>query len=112
VTHLTPEDMVPRLVDELGYSPHVAQLVARRLSSAELPRPVRLAFDRWWQTGEIDAGLEAEGFTVSALMERFGLNPVGAFSTMAGLLQEPARTLETLQRGIDRHHGTSLGRKI
>jgi hypothetical protein len=99
-SHFDVADLLPRLTSEFGYKPPVAKQVAERLACAD-PQ-IRVAFWRWWETGEIDNALEIEGYTIERLMTERKLKPVAAFSTLVWLRSDPQQALSTLRRGFDR----------
>jgi hypothetical protein len=94
----TTADLVPRLVEEFGYSPYAADITASELATAE-PR-IQKAFLHWWNTGQVVA-LEVEQYDVRRLANEHGMNPIAAFLTLDWLIKEPEAALASLARGHD-----------
>lgn len=60
-------------------------------------------FCRCVQSGEYiaaDDPIQIAGYTAERLIKETGLHPVGAYSTLVGLMNNPSDTLELIKRGI------------
>ena len=96
------EDIVSRLITELGYTTKEAELSARDLQSSAAP--VQVAFNKWWEGRGLDPHLEVQGYTLEKLTNDYGFNPIAALLTMDRLIREPDEAIEALNEGYDVVH--------
>jgi len=91
-------ELTRRLVDELGYPPHGAELVAERIE--HLAGPLHDAFVAWWQGGTLPA-VEVNGHSADQLVRNHGLTPLAALLTLDWLRREPEAAHAALEAGHD-----------
>ena len=96
---LETDNLIPRLVDEFGYSEKSANRVIKNLKNCS--ERIKLDFLRWWNTGVLP-DLEIEQYNVSRLKKEFGMNPIAALLTLDWLLKEPEEARASLKRGYDK----------
>jgi hypothetical protein len=94
-----PDEIIPRLVSEFGYTEKNAEIVAHDLK--ECTPIVQEAFEKWWRGEGLDTHLEVKGYTLKRLIEEYGLRPIAAFLDLDWLLREPEKALKALSRGYD-----------
>ncbi len=87
-----------RLVDELGYPPQGAELVAQRIEG--LVGPLHDAFVSWWHDGTLP-NVDINGHTANQLMRDRGLTPLATLLTLDWLRREPDDARTSLQAGHD-----------
>lgn len=83
----TTEEIVAYLVANEGYQEKVAQDLVCDLEAAA--PPVQAAFEKWWQSRELEPALVVEGYTLRVLVEEFHFTPVNALVTLDWLLRDP-----------------------
>jgi hypothetical protein len=93
-----PNDYLPRLQNELGYSSAEAEFAILDLSDAD--ELIQKEFLNWWNTGQVSE-LMIEGYTVERLNAEHSMNPIAAFLTLDWLLKEPDVALKSLSHGHD-----------
>lgn len=93
------QDLLPRLVSELGYTDKEAKMVVGDLQASS--PEVQAAFEKWWETEILDEDLEIQGYTLKRLMNEYALKPIGALLTLDWLIREPVEALEALSEGYD-----------
>jgi hypothetical protein len=97
--NMQPDEIIPRLVSEFGYTEKNAERVAHNLQ--ECTPVVQEAFEKWWRGEGLDAHLEVKGYTLKRLIEEYGLRPIAAFLDLDWLIREPEQALKALSRGYD-----------
>ena len=95
---LDEQALIPRLIEEFGYPPEGAKLVASDLTACG--EPVASAFADWWETGTMPS-VEVEGYTVPRLLREQAMHPVAAFLALDWLRREPAKARRVLHKGHD-----------
>jgi len=95
---LNPQNFLPRMIDEFGYSEESAAEIIEDLSNCS--EQIRSAFLHWWNTGVLP-DIEIEQYNVSRLKKEYGMNPIGALLSLDWLLKEPDEAKAALKRGYD-----------
>ena len=97
--NIQPDELIPRLVAEFGYTEKNAEEIARNI--LECTPIVQEAFEKWWRGEGLDPLLEAKGYTLKRLIEEHGFTPIAAFLDMDWLIREPEIAAKPLSRGYD-----------
>jgi len=97
---ITTADLIHRLIEEFGYPPAGAKLVAEKLVASS--PMVKVSFLHWWRTGVLDTEMEIEGYTLTRLIDQHTLKPIAAFLTLDWLVREPETARAVIARGYDR----------
>jgi len=95
---LNPQILLPRLIEEFGYSKENAAEVVDDLSNCS--EQIISAFLRWWNTGVLP-DIEIEQYNVSRLRKEYGMNPIAALLSLDWLIKEPEEAKAALKRGYD-----------
>lgn len=99
------EKVFVKLVEGWDYEDNRAKSVVEELS--QCAPEILAAFRHWWETGKL-GDLEVEGYTVSKLMEQYGMNPFAAFLTLDWLWKEPKVASQAIAQGYDYVDTSSL----
>ncbi len=97
--NIQPDEIIPRLVAEFGYSEKNATRVALNLQACT--PVVQEAFEKWWRGEGLDPRLEVKGYTLKRLVEEYGFGPIAAFLDMDWLIREPEKAAQALSEGYD-----------
>ncbi len=97
--NIQPDEIIPRLISEFGYTEKNAERIALNLQ--ECTPVVQEAFEKWWRGEGLDTHLEVKGYTLKRLIEEQGLRPIAAFLDLDWLIREPEKALKALSRGYD-----------
>lgn len=57
------------------------------------------SFNDWLKTSNIP-DLSIEGYSINDLIDKYKMNPIGAFITLDWLLREPKQAIKALEKGI------------
>lgn len=90
----TPNDLIPRLISNLGYSEQEAALTAGDLCAMQ--PPLREDFWNWWHQGKSSA-IVVNGFSVARLENDFGFSRVNAYMTLDWIANEPDAAIRALE---------------
>jgi hypothetical protein len=91
-------ELIPRLINEFGYPPQGAQIIADKLANST--SQIQTIFNKFWEDGNVP-DIEVEGYTISDLTEEHGMKPIAAFLTLDWLIREPEKAKASLQKGHD-----------
>ena len=97
--NIQPDEIIPRLVSEFGYTEKNAERVARNLLACT--PVIQEAFEKWWRGEGLDPHLEVKGYTLKRLIEEYRLRPIAAFLDMDWLIREPEEAVQALSEGYD-----------
>jgi hypothetical protein len=95
----TPEELIPRLIDEFGYPEKGAKLVVGKLNTCN--PAIQQAFWEWWQSGLVSEEFLVADYSMERLMREHAMKPIAAFLTLDWLLREPDVAAQSLKRGHD-----------
>jgi hypothetical protein len=96
---IQPDEIIPRLVSEFGYSEKNAARVAHNLQACT--PVIQEAFEKWWSGEGLDTHLEVKGYTLKRLIDEYGFGPIAAFLDMNWLICEPEKAVQALSEGYD-----------
>ena len=97
--NIQPDEIIPRLVAEFGYTEKNAERVSQNLQECTLA--VQESFEKWWRGEGLDPHLKVKGYTLKRLIEEYGFGPIAAFLDMDWLIREPEEAAKALSRGYD-----------
>ena len=92
------ENQIKQILIDRGYNERNAELVAQELT--QLVTPLQPLITKWLDDEQCVADYEAEGFSISALMQKRGMTYPAALLTIDWLLKEPEKAKQSLTRGI------------
>lgn len=92
------ENQIKQILIDRGYNERNATLVAQELT--RLATPLQPLITKWLENEHVREDYEAEGFSISALMQKRGMTYPAALLTIDWLLKEPKEAKLSLSRGI------------
>ena len=85
------------LLNEHGYPTFMLNKTADKVESFS---PLLMeAFENWALYG-IEPSFAIKGYSFALLVEKFKMNPIGAFITLDWIMREPEKAIEKLNDGI------------
>lgn len=85
------------LLEAQGYPTFMMEKTADKVEN--FSPQLKEAFENWVEYGE-EPTLEMEGYSYHILIEKFKMNPIGAFVTLDWIHREPELAVKSLKRGI------------
>jgi hypothetical protein len=95
--------IIAKLVSDFGYKEDRAVEVVDKLQKSN--PAVQEFFEKWSTTGELDAEMIVEGYTLQTLVAKRGFNPINACLILDRLIRDPKRMVRSLSRGYDHFLG-------
>jgi len=71
-------------------------------SVINLDPALRNDFRQFWISGNPESSFSCGEYTLSRIMDQWGIEPIGAFETLDWLIKEPEKAKEALKQGYDR----------
>ena len=91
------KEQIEQILKEEGYP---IFMIEKTVAKIENFCPlIKSAFEKWTQTKEFE-NIAVEGYSISNLMDKYGMTLVGAFITLDWLNREPERAKTSLKKGI------------
>lgn len=92
------ENQIKQILIDRGYNERNATLVAQELT--RLATPLQPLITKWLDDEQRLEDFEAEGYSISGLMQKRGMTYPAALLTIDWLLKEPEEAKLSLKRGI------------
>ena len=96
---LTRAALTDLMVNDLGYDMADATGMVDELLAMQAP--IKVAFIKWWQTGDLPKQPVYEGYSVASLVQDHHLQPIAAFLSLDWLATEPEIARNAISQGYD-----------
>lgn len=97
---ISEQDLLNGIIQRTDCTEHVAKKLLDKIKN--LNPSLRPDFMAFWNTGNLSCKIEIEGYSINSLVNEMKMKPIGAFTTLDWLIEEPSKALEALKRGYDR----------
>ena len=85
------------LLNEHGYPTFMLDKTADKV---ECFSPLLMEAFEYWAKYGIEPSFAIKGYSFASLIEKFKMNPIGAFITLDWIMREPDKAIEKLNCGI------------